>query len=78
MVGSYGALATLLFGAPASPFAQPRMVVGAHALCCTIAVAMDYFIESDYTSFTTSFVPQVLARGRGQGERGGHLPVLHR
>ena len=33
MMGSFGALATLLYGAPASPFAQPRMVMMGHVVC---------------------------------------------
>jgi CBS-domain-containing membrane protein len=44
MSGSFGALATLLFGAPASPFAQPRMVLLGHILSITLAILVDYLV----------------------------------
>jgi len=57
MVGSYGALATLLFGAPASPFAQPRIVLGGHLQASVVAVAVDYLVDSEHTDFSTAFIP---------------------
>jgi CBS-domain-containing membrane protein len=39
MVGSLGASAVLLFGAPRSPLAQPRNLVGGHVLSAIIGVA---------------------------------------
>eukprot|EP00961_Rhodomonas_salina_P084698 1137763-Rhodomonas_salina.2 len=52
MLGSFGALATLLFGAPASPFAQPRMVLLGHLQSALIAVLVSH----------PSSLPQSLAR----------------
>ena len=39
MIGSMGASAALIFGAPRSPLAQPRNVVGGHALSASVGVA---------------------------------------
>lgn len=38
ILGSMGATAALVFGAPAAPFSQPRNVVGGHLLACAIGV----------------------------------------
>lgn len=61
MLGSFGALATLLFGAPASPFAQPRMVLLGHLQSALIAVLLDYLVISEHTHFATAFIPQWVA-----------------
>lgn len=39
MIGSLGASAVLLFGAPRSPLAQPRNVIGGHILSALVGVA---------------------------------------
>lgn len=39
MLGSFGASAVLLYGAPRSPLAQPRNVVGGHLLSALVGVA---------------------------------------
>lgn len=39
LIGSYGASAVLLYGAPRSPFAQPRNLLGGHLLSALIGVA---------------------------------------
>jgi CBS-domain-containing membrane protein len=39
MIGSLGASAVLLFGAPRSPLAQPRNVLGGHILSAIVGVA---------------------------------------
>jgi CBS-domain-containing membrane protein len=39
MVSSFGASAVLLFGAPRSPLAQPRNLIGGHVLSALIGVA---------------------------------------
>ncbi|MCK6410974.1 MAG: HPP family protein [Azonexus sp.] len=39
LLGSFGASAVLLFGAPRSPLAQPRNLVGGHMLSALIGVA---------------------------------------
>ncbi|HEY5761693.1 MAG TPA: HPP family protein, partial [Rhodocyclaceae bacterium] len=39
MIGSFGASAVLLYGAPRSPLAQPRNLVGGHVISALIGVA---------------------------------------
>ena len=39
MVGSFGASAVLLYGAPRSPLAQPRNLIGGHVISALIGVA---------------------------------------
>ncbi|CAF1052081.1 unnamed protein product [Adineta steineri] len=50
LIGSFGASAVLIFGAPRSPLAQPRNLVGGHvisAICgCVVRVAIDRFEHS--------------------------------
>lgn len=58
LLGCFGALATLLYAAPASPFAQPRMVIGGHLIGCVSALIVDYFTNP---AFATAFIPQVVA-----------------
>lgn len=38
LIGSFGASAVLLFGAPRSPLAQPRNLLGGHALSAAVGV----------------------------------------
>lgn len=40
LVGSFGASAVLLYGAPQSPLAQPRNLVGGHVLSALVGVAV--------------------------------------
>lgn len=58
LLGCFGALATLLYAAPASPFAQPRMVLGGHLIGCVSALLVDYFTNP---SHATAFLPQTVA-----------------
>ena len=45
---SFGALATILYGLPATPLAQPRIVLLAHLYTCTVAVVVGFiFHDSD-------------------------------
>jgi CBS-domain-containing membrane protein len=50
LIGSFGASAVLIFGAPRSPLAQPRNLIGGHlvsAICgCTVRIAIDRFEHS--------------------------------
>ncbi len=46
LIGSFGASAVLLFGAPESPLAQPRNLVGGHLVSAAIAVAVVHFTGS--------------------------------
>jgi CBS-domain-containing membrane protein len=40
LIGSFGASAVLLFGAPRSPLAQPRNVIGGHMISALVGVSM--------------------------------------
>lgn len=40
LIGSFGASAVLLFGAPDSPLTQPRNLVGGHLISATVAVVV--------------------------------------
>lgn len=46
MLGSFGASAVLLYGAPRSPLAQPRNVVGGHFLSALVGVACWQFLHA--------------------------------
>ena len=60
MLGSYGALATLLFAAPQAPVSQPRMVLGGHAIAILVAIAFDRISEPAYG---TAILPREMAVG---------------
>ena len=45
VLGSMGASAVLLYGAPAAPFSQPRNLFGGHMLACFIGVSCHEFIS---------------------------------
>ena len=65
MSGSFGALATLLFAAPASPFAQPKMVVLGHILSITVAILVDYLVMGNMLSawVAVALVPALAISG---------------
>ena len=46
-IGSLGASAVLLFGTPRSPLAQPRNLIGGHALSALVGVASWQFLQAD-------------------------------
>ena len=60
LLGSYGALATLLFAAPQAPVSQPRMVLGGHAIAILVAIAFDRISEPAYG---TAILPREMAVG---------------
>ena len=60
LLGSYGALATLLFAAPQAPVSQPRMVLGGHAIAIIVAIAFDRISEPAYG---TAILPREMAVG---------------
>jgi CBS-domain-containing membrane protein len=43
IIGSFGASAVLIYGAPRSPLAQPRNLIGGHVLSAVIGVAVFQF-----------------------------------
>ena len=45
VLGSMGASAVLLYGAPAAPFSQPRNLFGGHALACLVGVSCHELIS---------------------------------
>jgi len=59
-LGSYGALATLLFAAPAAPLAQPRNIVGGHVVSCTIGFLIDYLTNERWANVIPQWVAQAL------------------
>ncbi len=47
MLGSLGASAVLLFGTPRSPLAQPRNLIGGHALSALVGVASWQLLQAE-------------------------------
>ena len=45
VLGSMGASAVLLYGAPTAPFSQPRNLFGGHILACMVGVTCHEFIS---------------------------------
>ncbi|MBF0183305.1 MAG: HPP family protein [Magnetococcales bacterium] len=46
LIGSFGASAVLLYGAPGTPFAQPRNLIGGHMVSALIGVIMFQWLGS--------------------------------
>jgi CBS-domain-containing membrane protein len=44
LIGSFGASAVLLYGAPKSPLAQPRNVLGGHVLSALVGVSVRFLL----------------------------------
>lgn len=47
LIGSFGASAVLAFGAPSSPLAQPRNLVGGHVLSALVGVTCQLLLSDD-------------------------------
>lgn len=47
LVGSFGATAVLLYGAPQAEFSQPRNLVGGHIFSAVIGVAVNKYLQCD-------------------------------
>jgi len=58
LIGSFAAVSTNIFAAPASPFSQPRVIFVSHLFASVAAVIFDYFANPIYP---TAFLPQWLA-----------------
>jgi len=56
----FASLATLIYGAPASPFGQPKMCLVGHIIGVSVAVTMDYFCNPDKFPATGWLLPQWL------------------
>ena len=61
LIGSFGALMTLLYGAPASPLAQPRNVILGSTIASAVAVTMFYLSGEDFLGVVPPWVMQALA-----------------
>lgn len=48
LIGSFGASAVMLFGAPDSPLAQPRNLIGGHLVSAGVAVLLVALFGSSY------------------------------
>ena len=48
LIGSFGATAALVYGAPASPLAQPRNVIGGHTLSAAVGVGAYMLIGAEH------------------------------
>ena len=47
LIGSFGASAVLVYGAPAGPLAQPRNLLGGHLVSAVVGVAMFRWLGSE-------------------------------
>jgi len=66
LIASFAAVICLIFAAPTSPYAQPRMVIGGHIVSVSVAIIMNYFTKPELTDFTseawpTAFLPYWLS-----------------
>ncbi|HBT96714.1 MAG TPA: HPP family protein, partial [Desulfobulbaceae bacterium] len=46
LVGSFGASAVLVYGAPKSPLAQPRNVLGGHVVSALVGISVRLFVSA--------------------------------
>lgn len=61
ILGSWGALMTLLFSAPASPLVQPRNVFGGNLISATVAILFYYLSGSEYLDVVPRWLALALA-----------------
>jgi len=61
MVGSLGALCTLLFGASNSPLVQPRNVIGGHCVAVVVSVLTYYLVGDEFQPLVPKWVAAALA-----------------
>uniref|UniRef100_A0A7S0VL99 HPP transmembrane region domain-containing protein n=1 Tax=Hemiselmis tepida TaxID=464990 RepID=A0A7S0VL99_9CRYP len=61
LVGSFGALATLVFAAPVVPLAQPRIVVGGHIISAIVGISMGYLTSDRDSAILPQWVANALA-----------------
>jgi CBS domain-containing membrane protein len=57
LIASFAAVATVIFALPASPYAQPRTVMGAHLICCVSGLLVNYFMTE---GLSTYFLPRAV------------------
>lgn len=61
IIGSWGALMTLLFSAPASPLVQPRNIFGGNLLSATVAILFNYLSGADHLGILPKWIAVALA-----------------
>ena len=61
ILGSWGALMTLLFSAPASPLVQPRNILGGNLISATVAILFYYLSGSEYADAIPRWLALALA-----------------
>mmetsp|Transcript_22976 Transcript_22976/g.35941 ORF Transcript_22976/g.35941 Transcript_22976/m.35941 type:complete len:156 (+) Transcript_22976:2-469(+) len=67
LIGSFGAVATMLFGAPTSPLVQPRNIIGGHIISVTVALGMDYLVYQDFLPIIPQWVANALVPALSTG-----------
>ena len=70
LLGSFGALMTLLYSAPASPLVQPRNCVLGSTLSASIAIAFKYLSDPEYLQVIPDWMVRVT------GERSQPTPRI--
>mmetsp|Transcript_31891 Transcript_31891/g.80576 ORF Transcript_31891/g.80576 Transcript_31891/m.80576 type:complete len:571 (+) Transcript_31891:186-1898(+) len=61
LVGSLGALNTLMYAIPNAPLVQPRNIIGGHLLSCAVAVVWMYFTDPAFVGWVPQWVTCALA-----------------
>jgi CBS-domain-containing membrane protein len=61
LIGSLGALNTLMFAVPNAPLVQPRNIIGGHMVACAIAVLWMYFSSPLFLGLIPQWVVCALA-----------------
>lgn len=60
LIGSFGAVATMLFGVPTSPLVQPRNIIGGHIIGVVCALSLDYITNEDYYPLIPQWIANAL------------------
>ena len=61
IVGSWGALLTLLFSAPASPLVQPRNIFGGNLLSAAVSILFNYLSVEEHLNVLPRWLAVALA-----------------
>ncbi len=67
VIGSFGASAVLVFGAPRAPFSQPRNLIGGHLISAVVGVACyrylpDILVVQEATAVATAIALMMVTR----------------
>jgi len=55
IIGSFGASAVLIYGAPTSPLAQPRNFIGGHLVCAIVGVTTKWIFQGQILGIACGF-----------------------